>query len=171
MKSRLLLLITCLVMSAPTYAKGLIAKADRQQTQSFSATTLDGQQFNQDALKGQVTLITFWATWCGPCLQELPYFSKYYEKLSGKGVNIVAIATDGPETAAQVTSLVKQRGFKFPVVHDASGAIANTLNPRGNNPFGLLIDKSGKVAYRHEGYAPGDEKKYLKGILSLLKEK
>ena len=159
------------LLSAALQAGGFVGSAkDRQAAPAFSMTALDGKTFTQKSLEGKVTLITFWATWCGPCMQELPYFSKYYEKLQDKGVNVIAISTDGPETAAKVSALVKQRGFKFPVVHDASGALANTLNPRGNNPFGILVDKKGRVAFRHEGYAPGDEKVYLKGILSLLKE-
>ena len=121
-------------------------------------------------LKGQVVVVNFWATWCRPCMQELPYLNAFHKKYGTKGLTVLAVATDGPETAAQVRNVAKRKKWKMPVIHDASGKLVAQLNPRGNNPFTVFIDKQGRIAKAHEGYNSGDEKKYHAIIKNLLKE-
>jgi peroxiredoxin len=150
--------------SLPAAAKG------RAAAQDFSIKALSGKTMQLSKLRGEVVVINFWATWCRPCMQELPYLDAFHKKYGNKGLTVLAVATDGPETAAQVRSVVKRKKWKMPVIHDAAGKLVAQLNPRGNNPFTVFIDKRGRIAKVHEGYNSGDEKKYHKIIKNLLKE-
>lgn len=147
-----------------------LAAAGRTQVQDFALKDLEGKTVQLSALKGQVVVVNFWATWCKPCMQELPYLEQFHQKLGKKGLTVLAVATDGPETAAQVRTVVARKKWTMPVIHDAAGKLVAQMNPRGNNPFTAFIDKQGRLAYAHEGYASGDEKKYLTLIKNLLKE-
>lgn len=142
----------------------------RKQAPAFEARDLDGNRIKLADLKGKVVVIDFWATWCGPCMQELPFMDTYYKELKSKGLVVLAVATDGPETAAKISSVVKRKRFTMPVIHDAAGKIVALLNPRGNNPFTVFIDKKGRIVKSHEGYASGDEKKHKALIDQLLAE-
>lgn len=173
----LLALLTCtlLLSASPLLAKEgakveLIEQGKRAKAAKFSAKSLEGKRFKLKKLKGDVVVINFWATWCAPCLQELPFLNEFQSKFAKKGFTVLAISNDGPETASKVRTVAKRKKLKMPVFHDTSGDLVAKHNPRGSNPFTVFIDKKGRIAYSHEGYAPGDEKKYEKIIEALLAE-
>ena len=66
----------------------------------FSAKLLDGQIFNLKEHEGQVVVLDFWATWCGPCIKELPYFEKLGEFYADKGVEVLLVSLDFPKPSA-----------------------------------------------------------------------
>ncbi len=132
---------------------------------------LSGKPVSLASLRGKVVVVTFWATWCAPCLQELPYLDAFQQKRGKDGLVVVAIATDGPETAATIPTVVRRRRLTVTVAHDQSGTVISALNPRAANPYTLFIDRQGRVAHRHEGYSPGDERKYEALIDALLAER
>jgi peroxiredoxin len=105
------------------------------------------------------------------CLQELPFLDRFHQQRSKDGLVVLAIATDGPETAAQIAPLVRRRRLTMPVAHDQSGTVISALNPRAANPYTLFIDRQGRVTHRHEGYSPGDERTYESLIDALLAER
>lgn len=147
-----------------------IPKGERKKAAKLKLKALDGKRYDLKKLKGDVVIVNFWATWCAPCMQELPFLNDFYTKYKKKGFTVLAISNDGPETAARVRTVAKRRKFKMPVLHDKGGQIMAAHNPRGGNPYTLFIDKKGRVAYAHEGYAPGDEKKYEALVQKLLAE-
>lgn len=136
---------------------GLKAPKDRAKASNFRLRDLKGKSVKLSKLKGDVVLVSFWATWCKPCLQELPHIDALAKKYKKKGLTALAISNDGPDTAARIPSVVSRFRLGLPVLHDKAGKAVAALNPRGNNPFTVLIDKKGRIAYAHEGYAPGDE--------------
>ena len=75
------------------------------------------------------------------------------------------------ETAATVATVVRRRRFTMTVAHDRSGTVISSLNPRAANPYTLFIDRQGRIAHRHEGYSPGDERSYETLIDALLSER
>ena len=124
----------------------------------FSAQDTNGATLHlSDYLGKNVILIDFWATWCQPCLEEMPHLRRMYEANKGKGFVVIAVSMDGPETVAEVPSFAQRNRLTFPVVLDEDSHVASIYNPRKAAPLSIIIDRSGKVALVHEGYNPGDE--------------
>ena len=80
------------------------------------------------------------------------------------------MATDAPETQAEVKSVARQKGWEFKVVLDSAGEVSALLNPRGATPYSIFLDRNGNHSYDHEGYIVGDEVHYKPLIESLLAE-
>ena len=161
----------CFVMSAsPAFAADLVAKDKRTEVADFELDDVKGKTFKPSAHKGKVVAVSFWASWCEPCKQELNFLNKYKKANPDKDFEIVAVATDAPETLSKVKSYVKKKRWKFSVPLDTEGKVSAILNPRGATPFAMFIDKNGKLAYSHEGYKSGDEEKYKSLINTLLGE-
>jgi peroxiredoxin len=136
----------------------------------FEATSLGGETVRLSALRGRVVVVSFWATWCAPCLLELPFLQGFYEELGDEGLTVVAVAMDGPETQSQVRREVRRSGLTMPVILDTDGTITSVLNPRAAAPFTLFIDRRGGRAHVQEGYASGDELHYRVRLDALLAE-
>ena len=137
---------------------------------SFSLDNLKGEQVSISDFKGKVVVISFWATWCAPCMQELPHLNGFQEKYKDDGLVVLAIATDGPETLTGVRRIARRKKWSMPVLLDQEGTATSLLNPRGTNPFTIFVDREGRIVHTHEGYSPGDEAKYEPMIQRLLKE-
>ena len=147
-----------------------IAVENRTAVTDFSLEDTKGKMVSLSGQKGKVVVITFWATWCKPCLQELPHLNKFYKKHKDDGLTILAINTDGPDTYAQAQTIIKRKRLKMPILKDPQGEVAAILNPRGTNPYTLFIDRFGRLAADHQGFAKGDEIKALAKITKLLAE-
>jgi peroxiredoxin len=144
----------------------------RKTAPDFELKDLAGKRVKLSTLtaSGKVVLIDFWATWCVPCIAALPHLDKLHREFSDKGLVVLSISTDGPQTQAQVRSLVKREKLTMPVLLDPEGKVFGALNPRGTNPFTLIVDRDGKIAESHEGYNSGDERKYREWVERLLAE-
>lgn len=172
MKHGALLLALALVALASSLAWAEApAAASRGAVPSWELEDLRGDTVRSSDLKGQVVVISFWATWCVPCKQELSMLQKLYEEHRGAGFTVIAVATDGPETFAKIRGTVKKHNWKFPVLPDREGRVAAALNPRGTTPYTMFIDRRGLLAYDHEGFSQGDEKVVVEHIEALLAEK
>ncbi|AFH50361.1 Thiol-disulfide isomerase-like protein [Ignavibacterium album JCM 16511] len=136
---------------------------------NFKLESLDGNNFEltQALGKGPV-LLSFWATWCKPCMEEMNELNKIYEELKEKGFTLLAISTDNEKTIAKVKPLVKSKGYNFTVLLDKNSDVARKYYAQ-QIPYSVLIDKDGKIISSHMGYMKGDEKKLREKILSLLK--
>jgi peroxiredoxin len=132
----------------------------------FTLNDVDGQAHSlSDYLGKNVILISFWATWCEPCKKEMDQLQTLFEAHKDKGLMILSISMDEPETQGDARPFVKQRGFTFPVLHDAESNVTNQLNPRRAAPYSLIIGRDQKIVWDHEGYVPGDEKKVEAAVL------
>ncbi len=163
--------LALLTLVAPAAAEvKLTPPAERPSVASFTLNSLDGKSVKLSDLKGKVVMINFWATWCRPCLQELKFVSQYYVDLKDQGVEVLAISTDGPQTLSKVRQTLKRRHWKMPILLDQDGAVMANLNPRGNQPFTLYIDREGRKAGEHDGYTSGDEAGMGATLKALLAE-
>ena len=122
----------------------------------FALRDLDGRTVRLSDFRGQVVLVSFWATWCSPCAAEQPQLEKLWRSYKDQGFVVLAVSMDGPETVAEVAPMVRSRGLTFPVLLDEETRVTGTLNPRRAAPFTLLIGKDGTIAWAKEGYANGD---------------
>ena len=121
----------------------------------------------ENYLSNGPVLINFWATWCAPCIKEMPYLDQFEKKYKDKGFSVLAVSVDNQKSLSQVRSFIKTKKFSFDIFLDPNMQIFKKLN--GNlMPTNVLIDKSGKVVWRHYGYLPGDEKKMEEQILNVL---
>lgn len=109
---------------------------------SATLVTLDGQRISTADLAGKVVILTFWATWCGPCKQELPMLSAYAKQHAAQGLTVLAFSLDGPEELPKVRGV--QQSLSFPV-----GLIANATLPGYGRiwriPVNFLIDRQGRL--------------------------
>jgi len=137
--------------------------------QDFTTRDTNGATFRlSDHIGKEVILIDFWATWCVPCLAEMPHLEKMYEKYKDRGFLVVAVSMDGPDQLADVPAFAKRNQMNFTVVTDEDSSITSMYNPRKSAPLSVIIDKSGKISATREAYNPGDEVFVEKDVLKAL---
>ena len=116
--------------------------------------------------KGPI-LINFWATWCAPCIKEMVYLEEFENKYKNNGFSVISISVDSQKSFSQVRSYIKTKKYTFDVFLDPNMQIFKKLN--GNlMPTNILVDRNGKIIWRHYGYLPGDEKKMEEQIVDAL---
>ena len=114
--------------------------------------TLRNLQNNLEGLvnhKDKVIILNFWATWCAPCLEEMPAFEKLYRRYRSQGLTVLSVSLD-KGNFSKVQSFVDSNNLTFPVLIDSDG-VAEKLYPSFTIPFTYVIDKDGRVAARVDG--------------------
>jgi thiol:disulfide interchange protein len=112
-------------------------------------------------------LIDFWATWCKPCLRELPHIERLFQAYRSQGLQVIAIAEDETRSLPKVKSYIKTHGFTFPVLLDPNQRVLRDF--RGTNcPYLVVISPTGEVVYLHSGYRDGDEKELAEVIARVI---
>lgn len=130
-----------------------------QSLPSTTLRTIDGQSINiTDALsKEGPTVISFWATWCKPCIKELTAFMDYAIDLEEElGAKVLAVSIDDSRNSARVAPMVQGQGWEYTVLLDENQDLKRNLGIV-NVPFTLVLNKKGEVVWKHSGYSPGDE--------------
>ncbi|MBW8832694.1 MAG: TlpA family protein disulfide reductase [Burkholderiales bacterium] len=133
----------------------------------FTLRTMDGKNLRLQELRGSVVLVNFWATWCGPCRQEMPHLNRLYDKYRSSGFELLGVNID--EDASNAIGVATKMGLKFPVLLDTDKKVSR-LYDLSTMPSTVVIDRDGKVRYVHRGYRDGYEENYDKQILQLVKE-
>lgn len=132
---------------------------------NLSLTDLHGKKHNLSNFKGKVVLINFWASWCPPCIIEMPSLASLYTKLKDKGFEIIAINLDENEkTARELTQKLK---LPFHVFLDPQGKAAQQYLVYGL-PYTIVLDKQGKIQFKTFGGHEWDQGKEFERILALL---
>lgn len=111
----------------------------------FSEKDIDGKDLSVGKYKGKIVLVDFWATWCGPCVAELPNVLQTYEKYHSKGFEVIGISLDSDK--GKLTSFVKAKNMPWPQAFDGGGwknKLAQQYNVR-SIPATYLIGKDGKI--------------------------
>jgi peroxiredoxin len=148
---------------------GDVSRSTGATASDFSARDVEGKTFRLSTYLGkQAILLSFWQTWCEPCIAEFPHLRRMYDANKEKGLVIFGVAMDGPETVANVTAFAKRNQLNFPVLLDEDSHVAAIYNPKKSAPLTVLIDRQGKIATIREGYNPGDEEYLAKEVAKVL---
>ena len=125
--------------------RGLLSRLQLSgQTISLTGTTLDGKPFDLESLRGKIVLLDCWATWCGPCIAEIPELKKRHEEFHARGFEIVGISIDREEDKAKLVEFVQSRQLPWIQLYDPKRELFNKLHGFGV-PYCLLLDREGKV--------------------------
>ncbi len=131
---------------------------------------LDGNSVYIDAIKGEkLTVLDFWATWCGPCIVSIPELVKLSDKFQKKGVRFIGINADSPRNRSKVKPFSSSMGITYPVLLDSDQQLLSDFFINGF-PTLLILDGKGKVLFTHVGFIQGDEKIIEDAINNLLAE-
>ena len=133
----------------------------------FTLRSMGGPNLRLKEQRGRVVLVNFWATWCGPCRQEMPHLSRLYDKYRASGFVLLGVNVD--DDARKATELASKLGVTFPVLLDTDKTVSR-LYDMSAMPATVVIDRDGRVRYIHRGYRDGYEATYDQQIRELLKE-
>jgi peroxiredoxin len=133
----------------------------------FTLRSMNGPNLRLQEQRGRVVMVNFWATWCGPCRQEMPHLNRLYGKYRDAGFTLLGVNID--EDQGKATHLAARLGLQFPVLLDTDKKVSRMYD-LSTMPSTLLIDRDGRVRYVHLGYRDGYEDTYEKQIRELLKE-
>ncbi|MCF7913054.1 MAG: TlpA family protein disulfide reductase [Candidatus Cloacimonetes bacterium] len=134
--------------------------------------TLENAAGNDVSLYGTlndstVVIVDFWATWCGPCRQELPHLDSLHIKYPN--VEVLAITTDSRRTMEKARKFIKDKGYSFTTLMDPGREVQKLLEVEAI-PVTFIIAPDGNIHYRHTGYKAGDEIELENQLIELLKE-
>jgi len=158
----LLLLATALSI-APVLAGDATAPAAE-----FALTSRTGEVVSLSGLKGQVVLINFWATWCGPCRKEMPLLEQIQKKYASLGFTMLGVNVE--EDTTMMDAFLKDVPVTFPILLDPANGVSKLYNVSAM-PSTVIVDRKGNIRYIHQGYKAGDESKYQDMIRQLIRER
>jgi cytochrome c biogenesis protein CcmG, thiol:disulfide interchange protein DsbE len=142
--------------SVPGAAPSLTLEPSR--APALKLRTVAGETLTLEKLTaGGPVVLDFWATWCRPCVAELPELEALYRKHRERGLTVIGISLDGPRNFAKVRPFASKLGLTFPIALDEDGRIQQLYQVRAM-PTAVVIDTAGMVVTVREGYRPGDTK-------------
>jgi cytochrome c biogenesis protein CcmG, thiol:disulfide interchange protein DsbE len=138
---------------------------------SVDIKTMDGKAFNTAGISNneKPVIITFWATWCKPCLKEHEAINEVYEDwVAETGVKMYAVSIDNARSSKSVMPLVNGKGWTFDVLLDENGDFKRALNVN-IPPHTFIADGKGQIMWQHVGYLEGDEAEYVEVVKKIIK--
>ena len=141
--------------------------AGDQPAPTFSLPSRGGPTIDLAQYKGQVVMINFWASWCGPCRQEMPLLESIYKKYKPLGFTLIGVNVEPDQKEAE--NFLKQTPVSFPVLFDAKSKVSGLYNVQVM-PTTVFIDRKGNLRLVHQSYQPGAENLYMDQIRALIRE-
>jgi peroxiredoxin len=139
----------------------------QQTAPDFTLKRAEGGNLRLAEQRGQVVLINFWASWCGPCRVEMPHLNRLHDKYKAGGFMVLGVNIDDDPRHGAATAA--RWGLRFPVLLDAEKTVTRTYD-LGAMPSTVLVDRDGRIRYLHRGYRDGMEVEYERQIRELVKE-
>jgi len=156
------ILFASLLLCGTTSAANIQGKAP-----NFTLKSNTGKNIKLSELRGQVVLLNFWASWCGPCRQEMPLLEKLQQRYSALGFTVLGVNVE--EDPSKAKSLLKDIPVSFPILFDTQNTVSKQYQVSAM-PSTVMIDRNGNMRYLHKGYKAGDEAQYKKWVKELVKE-
>ena len=163
LKNTIIALVFSVFAASSLASSGL----EGQPAPDFALKSSTGENLCLSEYRGDVVMINFWATCCGPCRQEMPLLDELYSRYQRVGFNLLGVNID--DDSRRAMRMIEELGVSFPVLFDARKEVSE-LYEVDAMPVTVLIDREGTVRYVHHGYKPGIEETYLDQIRSLLRE-
>ena len=138
-----------------------------QMADNFTLKSKSGKNIKLSEYRGQVVLINFWASWCGPCRAEMPMLEELYKKYKGLGFVVLGVNVDDKKSKAD--ALLKKIPVSFPVLYDAEKKVTELYGVAAM-PSSYFVDRDGKLRQIHKGYRPEYDALYKNEIKALIKE-
>lgn len=149
-------MVALLALASPACGKSNDPPATYGDAPAFSARSLDGETVELADLRGTVVLINVWATWCEPCVAELPELAELHRQLVDRGFTVIGLNADVASKRLQVRRMVEAHDLPYSIWLDPENQAQVTFQLRGY-PTSILIDRQGKIRWRREGViVPGD---------------
>ena len=161
-----IVLLSAACSNRQTAAKGSVKQEkDRKQAPEFALKDANGQTAHLTDYKGKVVLLDFWATWCGPCKIEIPWFMEFEQQFKDRGFAVVGVSMDEDGWTAVKPYLVRMKlNYRILLGNDQVGTLYGGVD---SLPTTFLIDRQGKIASVHIGVSTGKEE-FKDAIVHLL---
>lgn len=134
---------------------------------NFTLKSRSGKNIKLSELRGQVVMLNFWASWCGPCRKEMPLLEQIHKKYKSLGFTLLGVNVEQDSSAAK--RYLKDVKVSFPILFDVTNKTSKLYNVSAM-PTTILIDRNGNKRFLHKGYKAGYENDYKKQIKELLRE-
>jgi peroxiredoxin len=155
------------VLAASAIAAVSGASATVSPAPDFTLKSATGENIKLSELRGQVVMINFWASWCGPCRQEMPLLDALHERYSPMGFTLLGVNVEKDSTKAR--QLLEDVPVDFPILFDQKNQVSKAYDVIAM-PSTVLVDRDGNIRYVHRGYKPGDENAYQDMIREVIVE-
>jgi len=133
---------------------------------AFSLADLKGGQATLDSFKGKVVVLDFWATWCGPCIQEIPEYAEFWNKNRPRGVEVVGVVLDSG-APAEIEDFVREHRIPYRQLV-GTDAVADAFGANQGLPTTFVIDGKGTIVEKMVGSAPGKFEKLQRRVDAAL---
>lgn len=133
----------------------------------FALKSESGANLRLSEFRGEVVMINFWASWCGPCRQEMPLLDELYSQYKPLGFTILGVNVE--EDSSKAKEVLEDIPVSFPVLFDTDSKVSKLYNVVAM-PSTVLVDRDGNMRYLHRGYKPGYEDAYQEQVRALIRE-
>ena len=135
-----------------------------QEIPNVSINNLDGKKINASKIdSSEPVVMSFWATWCLPCMEELNTINEKYDNWQKEAkFKMYAVSTDDARTTSKVRTVVKSKGWPYNILLDPNQTLKRALNIN-SIPYTIIVHK-GKIVYSHVGYSAGDDDELITKI-------
>ena len=158
-----LLVLTCLV----AWSGSAMSASISGPAPNFTLKSLGGKNIKLSELTGNVVLLNFWASWCGPCRQEMPLLNAIHKKYEPLGFTVLGVNVE--EQVSNARLFIDERPVDFPILLDSKNKVSKLFNVIAM-PTTVVIDRDGNMRFLHQGYQSGDEVEYRKMVKKLVRE-
>lgn len=134
---------------------------------NFTLKSRSGKNIKLSELRGQVVMLNFWASWCGPCRKEMPVLEKIHKKYKRLGFTLLGVNVE--ENSRDAKNYLKDVKVTFPILFDNKQKTGKLYNVSAM-PTTVIIDRNGNKRFLHKGYKAGYENDYKKQVKKLLRE-